>query len=157
MLNEVKNNNPGNIRYSVYNNWVGQLGQDYRGFVVFDTLQHGIRAMVILILNYIDDGDNCIAEIISRYAPTNENDTEAYIDTVSNMTGIGMYDDISGNDSDIINTIYCMIKVESGVFVPMVLVTDAYNNEFDPSSTPGSPSLLIPAIAALALYTYSNN
>ena len=46
-------NNPANIRFNKKNNWLGQIGSD-NGFCVFDTLEHGLRALIVLLRNYIN-------------------------------------------------------------------------------------------------------
>lgn len=79
-------NNPGNIRYNAANQWQGQTGSQ-NGFCVFDTLADGVRAMGILLTNYYQSGLQTITQIISKYAPASENDTDAYILDVSNRTG----------------------------------------------------------------------
>lgn len=76
-------NNPANIRSSKVNNWIGQVGSD-NGFCVFDTREHGLRALVILLCNYINVLKlHSVSQIISRFAPPLENDTRNYISYVS--------------------------------------------------------------------------
>ena len=77
----LRNNNPLNIRFSPKSNWVGQTGSN-KGFCVFDTLEHGFRAALKLLNNYIRQGYDTIPKIIARWAPESENNTKAYIDTV---------------------------------------------------------------------------
>lgn len=76
-------NNPANIRYNKKNNWLGQIGSD-NGFCVFDTIEHGLRALIVLLRNYINVYKlHSVSEIISRYAPACENDTRNYISYVN--------------------------------------------------------------------------
>jgi len=83
------NNNPGNLRYSPNNNWVGQVGQDSRGFIIFDNWQHGIRAMTLLLQNYSERyGLNTVRGLISRYAPSSENPTNNYVAFVAEQMGV---------------------------------------------------------------------
>lgn len=77
-----KTNNPLNIRYNVANEWIGQVGE-YRGFCMFKNVAYGFRAAYVLISNYIKRDIRTIEEIISRWAPSNENDTENYINFVA--------------------------------------------------------------------------
>lgn len=84
----LRNNNPGNIRYSAANHWQGQTGQDSAGFVIFDTPQNGLRAMARLIKNKLGKGKNTIASLIANWAPPNENNTAAYIASVAKETGL---------------------------------------------------------------------
>ena len=87
----IRNNNPGNIQYSVRNPWVGQIGKDARGYAVFATPADGIRAMVITLRTYANRyGIHTIRGIISKWAPkAGGNDTAAYIADVSQRMGIG--------------------------------------------------------------------
>lgn len=81
------NNNPGNIDFHPDIQYQGQLGieiprnpDERPRFARFDTPTNGIRALARLLLVYYRHHKlNTIREIISRYAPGNENDTEAYI------------------------------------------------------------------------------
>lgn len=72
------NNNPLNIRYNPQNQWRGQTGQD-KGFCVFKNKAYGFRAGFIILGNYIKNGINTIEQIVSRWAPPSENNTENYI------------------------------------------------------------------------------
>lgn len=77
-----KTNNPLNIRFSNRNNWLGQCGE-YRGFCVFTSVSYGFRAAYKTLCSYIRQGVCTIEDIISRWAPSCENDTESYIKFVS--------------------------------------------------------------------------
>jgi hypothetical protein len=82
----LRNNNPGDIR--VGDAWQGMTGADDKGFVIFDSIAWGMRAMATDLLNKISKGENTITEIISIYAPPSENDTASYIAAVSADMGI---------------------------------------------------------------------
>ena len=59
--------------------WLGMTGTR-RGFVEFDTREHGIRAWLVLMRNYRRQyGCRTIRQIVSRFAPPTENETEQYI------------------------------------------------------------------------------
>lgn len=60
----VRNNNPGNIKWNALNNWVGQMGKDSQGHIIFDTIENGIRAMNITLRNYRKSGRNTIRKVI---------------------------------------------------------------------------------------------
>lgn len=82
-------NNPGNIRKSkdVFD---GEITSPNNSFKAFKTMAHGYRALAIILYNYITIyGANNLTGIITRYAPNNENNTQSYIDFVSEFTGIG--------------------------------------------------------------------
>lgn len=89
----IRNKNPGNIDFSPSNNWVGQIGIE-KGvpkprFCEFVDHQSGIRALGKLLQTYYNKhGLNTIRKILVRYAPDLENDTGAYIATVSKRTGL---------------------------------------------------------------------
>ena len=95
----VRNNNPGNIDYNPRNAWQGQLGLEPKSgtvpnprFALFDCPENGIRAIGKLILAYRgkdgmpgvgNPGIDTVTEVISRWAPGNENNTAAYISAVA--------------------------------------------------------------------------
>jgi hypothetical protein len=80
----IRNNNPGNIRRSP-TRWEGQAeSQTDPSFVVFVSPQYGIRALARILLNYQSQYHlSSLEEMIHRWAPPNENDTEAYIRAVA--------------------------------------------------------------------------
>lgn len=84
----VRNKNPFNIRSSK-SFWVGKIGS-HRGFEVFDSFGHGLRAGLKLLANYVCSGRNTPVSILSRFAPPSENNTSDYIDFVcSFMSRLG--------------------------------------------------------------------
>jgi hypothetical protein len=83
----IRNNNPGNLRYVAAIAWQGQLGDDGSGYAVFDTPEHGVRAMAHQLLTYASRGTNTVSAIISTWAPPNENATAAYIADVAQQIG----------------------------------------------------------------------
>jgi hypothetical protein len=87
------NNNPGNLR-DIGIGWDGKIGSN-KGFVVFEDVSWGIRAMIINFHTSITiHGNDTLRKYISRYAPPQENDTEQYIHIVSQKTGINCNDNI---------------------------------------------------------------
>lgn len=89
-----RNNNPGNIDYLPDIKFVGETGLEEVApgarprFATFDTPVHGIRALARNLLAYNKlHRLHTIREIITRWAPGNENDTAAYIDAVCKDTG----------------------------------------------------------------------
>ena len=76
----LRNNNPLNIRKSP-TKWRGKItpGSD-RDFEQFNTLEHGLRAALIIIRTYISPKHNLhhVQDIIARWAPASENDVAAY-------------------------------------------------------------------------------
>lgn len=86
----IRNNNPGNIRKGT-SQWQGMSAQQNdAAFVQFDSPVYGIRALAKLLKNYQARYNlNTVEEIISRYAPPNENITGSYVSAVANAIGVG--------------------------------------------------------------------
>jgi hypothetical protein len=82
----VRNRNPGNIDHSPANAWKGELKVDpaiEKRFARFDTAENGIRALGKVLLTYQrKHGLKTVKAIISRWAPSVENDTAAYVRSV---------------------------------------------------------------------------
>jgi len=105
----VRNNNPGNLRSAP--NATGQNG----GFVTFDTPRDGNAALARQLMLYGDRGNNTLNGIIHTYAPSKENNTQAYIKSVSDMTGFNPYDRLDLHSPDILQKIIpAIIKHENG-------------------------------------------
>lgn len=86
----LRNNNPGNLVYTE-NAWKGKIpfAQNSDGhFEQFESIEWGIRAMMIDIIGDINEGTDTLRQLISEYAPAHENNTDAYIASVSNAVGI---------------------------------------------------------------------
>ena len=86
----LRNNNPLNIRRTA-TQWQGLAPvQTDPEFCQFQTLEYGWRAAFRLLTRtyYLKYGLDTIRKIVSRWAPSNENNTEAYITAVSLLTGI---------------------------------------------------------------------
>ena len=86
----IRNHNPLNIRRSK-DQWKGMAEmQSDRAFVQFKSLEYGWRAAFYLLTRtyYHKYRLYTIRGIISRWAPSSENNTEAYIQNVSRLTGI---------------------------------------------------------------------
>lgn len=95
----IRNNNPGNIDRHPGVRWQGMADDQSRDsrFVVFKAPEWGIRAIARVLITYQDkrrarDGSriDTIQDIIGRWAPPNENRTDAYARHVSRLTGIGI-------------------------------------------------------------------
>lgn len=78
----VRNNNPGNLRQ-----W-GDMPRDSRGYAVFPTAEAGLAAAIKnLQAQQSVHGLNTVQGIISKWAPSSENNTAAYISDVTKRTG----------------------------------------------------------------------
>lgn len=92
----IRNNNPGNIDRTA-DQWRG-MAADQSGdprFVVFQAPVWGLRAMAIILGNDIGAGKNTIRELITEWAPGNENDTESYINAVVAESGFGADEELT--------------------------------------------------------------
>lgn len=90
MTRGIANKNPGNLRKSA-TAWQGLA--DTQGdpeFFTFKTPQFGIRALAKTLLTYHNQyGLDTIRKVISRWAPPNENNTDAYVVAVCAGVGVG--------------------------------------------------------------------
>lgn len=106
-----RNNNPGNMRYNPA--FRGVIGKDSRGFAIFKTHYHGLRAMRILLQNYIKKGFNTIDRIVNRYAPASDNNRpDLYTSFVSMKSGILANQKLTFADLEKI--IPAMVEMETG-------------------------------------------
>ena len=111
----IRNNNPGNIRHG--DKWEGLSDiQSDSSFCVFQSPVYGIRAMAKILLNYQNKYHlDTIEDIIARWAPPNENDTQSYIKSVSAAVGVLPDDEISLNNKNVMmSLIKAIIKHENG-------------------------------------------
>ena len=76
----VRNNNPGNIRRGSAK-WFGLYHlQTDSEFCQFEKMEYGVRALLVLLRTYyIKYNCNTIKKVISRFAPSSENNTNNYI------------------------------------------------------------------------------
>lgn len=115
----MRNNNPGNIRFSNANDWVGKVPYSKntdtgKAFEQFTHLHFGIRAKMVLIYNKVNSGTNTISKLISVYAPAFENNTVAYINQVVALTGIDKNAVIVLNEELLIALCKAISYVENG-------------------------------------------
>ncbi|MFU0912802.1 hypothetical protein [Kluyvera intermedia] len=104
-----RNNNPGNLRVAA--NATGKNG----GFSTFANDADGRAAMARQLMLYGDRGNNTLDGIIHTYAPQSENNTRAYIDSVSKASGYGAKEQVNLHDPETLKTIMAaMIKHENG-------------------------------------------
>lgn len=85
----IRNNNPGNLR-AAGDAWQGLAEPATDGaFYIFESPVWGIRAMARVLVNYQDrHGLNTLRGVLSRWAPSNENDTQNYISRVADRAGL---------------------------------------------------------------------
>lgn len=84
----IRLNNPGNVRKGTAV-WQGAAPvQQDTDFITFIAPEWGIRCIAKILLHDLGIGCNTIEKIIARWAPTNENDTESYIDDVCSRSNL---------------------------------------------------------------------
>jgi len=79
----VRNNNPLNIERG--DDWKGlQAIQNDQRFAQFTSPEYGFRAAYIILLRYLERDDNTLIKIIAKWAPSHENDSNAYAEYLAN-------------------------------------------------------------------------
>lgn len=111
----IRNNNPGNLEYSKTNPWVGQTGDDGR-FAKFETPEHGIRALGRNLLSYQRQGIDTVSDIINRWAPPSDNNnTDAYIQAVCAQLGVTPDQPLDASNPDTLKALCAsIIQHENG-------------------------------------------
>jgi hypothetical protein len=93
----MRNNNPGNLKYGPFAKTHGAVGQDAQGFAIFPDMALGEYAAKSLLGSYFSRGHDTVRKVISRYAPSSENNTGAYINAVSRRLGVGADDKLNNS------------------------------------------------------------
>jgi len=124
----LRNNNPGNLRPG--DNWQGMIGEN-GGFIQFENIGYGIRALAIDLRTKINNGFDTIDLIIYRYAPPGENDTDAYIGnvigSVVKYTGIPSDRKLYPNTDTLYRLIRAIVNVELGTTFSGYITTSDIN------------------------------
>lgn len=113
----VRNNNPGNLRFSA--NLTGPGGvlegaqKGEGGFAKFPTREAGMEAMRRQIALDTQKRGMTLRQFINKYAPKSENNTEAYIKRVSEMTGIKPDDKVSPDQIPALQRAMIMVEGDS--------------------------------------------
>jgi len=102
----IRLNNPCNIRISP-NEWHGKINPSTDpDFEQFDSPIDGLRAAAKLFLNYYRfDGLSTVTQLIGRWAPSNENDTDAYVDDVCCRVAVGPHDPIDVTQPSVLQSL----------------------------------------------------
>lgn len=123
----IRNNNPLNIRIGC--SWQGEVDSPTDSeFEQFISMKWGLRAGFVLLRRYINRyGLRTIRDIISRWAPASENNTDAYISKVCSLVGRTEMEELAFEDSTTMcNLVSAMAKVETGYSLDFNDIVAAY-------------------------------
>ena len=124
----IRNKNPGNIKLGT--DWDGLASeQSDPVFCVFTESVWGIRALMRILLVYrFHHKKNTTEDIIARWAPPSENDTDAYIKFVCKETGFNPMDKLKNSIKDYLPMVKSIIRMENGQqpFTDELLVEGMY-------------------------------
>ena len=123
----IRNNNPLNIR--IGNVWLGEVRDPTDpNFEQFISMVYGVRAGFVLIRRYIRHYHRTtIPQVIAAWAPSNENNTTAYIDKVCQVSGIERDVQLKYEDEDqMVALVDAMILVECGQHIQEKVIRDGY-------------------------------
>lgn len=123
----IRNNNPLNIR--IGNAWLGEVPiPTDNEFEQFTDMRWGLRAGFMILKRYINRYHlNSIRLIVSRWAPSSENNTDAYIKRVSTLTGFDADETINfDSKKQMCALVEAMCQVECGCRVGIRAISDGY-------------------------------
>ena len=123
----IRNNNPLNIR--IGNVWLGEVNEPTDPeFEQFVAMEYGLRAGFVLLRRYIRHyHKNTIRLIITTWAPSTENNTEAYIQRVASRMNLDadtplLYED----EKTMCQLVAAMCQVECGQKVDFAKIEKGY-------------------------------
>jgi len=125
----IRNCNPGNIRVTK-DKWQGLRSvQTDKEFFQFTEMKWGYRALIRTLQNYRKrHGCMTIADFIHRWAPSQENNTTAYIRSVCSQLGVPSVYVPDVDDCDTMCALAAAIsKHENGVDANMKEVQDGWD------------------------------
>lgn len=120
-------NNPGNLRWAEgYETSNTKSGK----FAVFPTLDEGVLAATKQLQIYGQRGKNTVRDIVSKWAPSNENNTEEYIRHVVRSTKFNENEKLNLNDPYVLAKLISAMasKEGAGSRVTEDRVIQIYNN-----------------------------
>jgi hypothetical protein len=97
----IRNRNPGNIRKDSFTHWEGESVFEHdNDFVVFETPEHGIRAIAIVLRNDRSKyGPTTVRQIINRWAAPVEKAVDNYVlAVIANWLDIDLDEDAFPRD-----------------------------------------------------------
>lgn len=123
----IRNNNPLNIR--IGNTWLGEVAHptDYL-FEQFVSMEYGVRAALVLIKRYMQRYNLTTPwAIISRWAPSSENNATKYCRVVCERSGLGALVSFGFDEKEKVVALVCAMSfVENGIEIDADLVRQVY-------------------------------
>lgn len=124
----IRNNNPLNIR--IGNVWLGEVTTpDDPCFEQFVSMKYGLRAAFVLLRRYIRHYHRTtIPQVIAAWAPTTENNTQAYVDAVCRNSGLAPDAQLNYFDKvQMCRLVAAMALHECGQPIAMATIEEAYD------------------------------
>jgi len=123
MTRGLRNNNPLNIRKGGDTFQGERIPSRDLSFKEFLSMPAGYRAAFIILSTYLAKGVNTIEKIVSRWAPSHENDTEKYIKFVVKVTKLPKNKILTeASGKDYIKVVAAMSYFENGITDPAAQV-----------------------------------
>ena len=109
----IRNNNPGNLEFR---NQPGAVPEPGSGrFARFRSAEEGLAQLADQLRRYGSRGIDTVSAIISKYAPSIENDTPGYTGTVARSLGVDSNSKLNLNDPTVVQGLMgAIIQVENG-------------------------------------------
>ncbi|AQM20513.1 structural protein [Vibrio anguillarum] len=113
-------NNPLNIESNVNNNWIGKVTPSVdKRFETFRAPEYGFRAGAILLRDTYQKryGLETISELIHKFAPSHENESDHYAQFVASQLGVSPHEPINlQSDATLAKMMHAMSVMEVGRF-----------------------------------------
>ena len=123
----LRNNNPLNIRHSS-DRFQGEIVGTDKSFKTFSSPAYGYRAAFVILGTYLSRGINSIEKIISRLAPSAENDIESYIAQVEKYSGVPRNKVLTpASGAELIMIVAAMSFIENGRNADLSQVMAGFN------------------------------
>lgn len=124
----IRNNNPLNIR--IGNVWLGEVPNPTDPhFEQFVSMEYGLRAAFVLLRRYIRHYHRTtIPDILAAWAPSSENNTVVYVDTVCQLSHLSPMQELHYEDKHMmVQLIQAMCQVEVGTRINQKTIEKAYD------------------------------
>ena len=137
----LRNNNPLNIRHSA-SRWQGaRAEQTDKAFVQFTSMTMGYRAAWRILETYYNHFERehkpfTPRNIIFRWAPPNENDSEAYLRSVCRLTNLAGNEPLLRPSSCRVQSTENRVQLPCGVGVPPPKTSNSPNSQKPLESSP---------------------